>query len=93
LKKSEKSSLQKIKKGYKLKRIKKRYGILVKERGRARNCFPQRRKPTESEYLTKQLLLDLRSTEKKEKRLGGALMRGLRGLRVLGKMEATYEKF
>jgi hypothetical protein len=92
LKKSGKNLLQRIKKRYKLKKIKKRYGTLVKEKDRVKNYFPQRKKLRESEYLTKQLLLNLRSTKKKEKRLREALMRGLRGLLLLDKMEATYGK-
>jgi hypothetical protein len=93
LKKSEKNLLQRIKKRYKLRKIKKRYETLVKEIDRARNYFPQRKRLRESEYLTKQLLLNLRSTKKKEKRLRGALMRGLRGLLLLNKMEAIYGKY
>jgi hypothetical protein len=55
LKKSEKNLLQRKKKRYKLRKIKKRYGTLVKEKDRVKNYFPQRKKPRESEYLTKQL--------------------------------------
>jgi hypothetical protein len=55
LKKSEKNLSRRIKKRYKLRRIKKRYGTLVKGRDKVKNYFPQRKKPTKSEYLTKQL--------------------------------------
>jgi hypothetical protein len=92
LKKSGKNLLQRIKKRYKLRKIKKRYETLVKEKDRVKNYFPQRKRLRESEYLTKQLSLNLRSTKKKEKRLREALMRGLRGLLLLDKMEATYGK-